>query len=100
MNRYEFTSNGRVFMRVSKAAAKKAFINGNTIAFCPCNLRPGLPWYPEYIFSRETRGEYITDDKSAENDFNNLLNSFEFYNCTDPETGKHTAFFIETGTRV
>ena len=96
MNKFEFTSNGRVFTRISKAAAKRAFIDGFTIAFCPCNLRPGAPWYPEYITNREVRGEYIADETGAENDFYNLLNSFEYYNCTNTETGRYTAFFIET----
>lgn len=95
MNKYEFESNGRIFTRVSKAAAKRAFIDGFTIAFCPSNLRPMTMWHPEYIFNRETRGEYIADETGAENDFNNLLNSFEYYNCTNTETGRYTAFFIE-----
>ena len=95
MNKYKFTDNGRTFERVSKAAAKKAFINGITIAFCPCNLRPGTMWHSEYIFNRETCSEYIADETGADNYFNNLLNSFEFYNCTNTETGKYTAFFIE-----
>ena len=97
MNKYEFTSNGRTFERVSKAIARKAFIKGFTIAFCPSNLRPGPPWYPEYITNREMRNDYILDDVGAENDFYNLLNSFEYYNCTNAETGKYAAFFIETG---
>ena len=97
MNRYEFTSNGRTFTRVSKATAKKAFVSGFTIAFCPSNLRPGTIWHPEYITNRSMRADYMVDDIGVENDFNNLLNSFEYYNCTDPETGRYTAFFIETG---
>lgn len=101
MNKYDFTSNGRVFTRVSKAAAKKAFVAGFTIALCPSNLRPGTPWHPEYITSREIRtaffGDYIIDDIGAKNDFYNLLNSFEYYNCTSTKTGKYTAFFIDTG---
>lgn len=97
MNKYSFTDNGRMFTRVSMAAARRAFIDGFTIVFCPSNLRPGAPWYPEYITSRENRADYIADDIGAENDFYGLLNSFEYYNCTNAETGKYTAFFIETG---
>lgn len=98
MNKYEFTDNNRVFMRVSKAVAKKAFIAGFAIAFCPSNLRPGAPWHPEYITDREMRSDYITDDIGAANDFQNLLNSFEYYNCTTNETGKYSMFFVETST--
>ena len=90
MTEYTFTSQGHTFTRVSKTAAKKAFINGFTIALCPCKLRPGTPWYPECIVNRETLGE---DPADAENEFNRLLNRFEFYNCTN-ETGRYTAFFI------
>lgn len=97
MNKYEFTSNGRTFTRVSKAAAKKAFVAGFTIAICPSNLRPGTMWHPEYITSREMRTDYIVDDIGAANDFESLLNSFMYYNCTNTETGKYTAFFIESG---
>jgi hypothetical protein len=96
MNKYEFTSNGRMFTRVSKAAARKAFVNGFTIAFCPSNLRPGTPWYPELITDRESR-DCLADDIGAANEFQSLLNSFEYFNCTTSETGKYTAFFIETG---
>lgn len=96
MNKFEFKDGGRTFTRVSKAAARKAFINGFSIAFCPCNLLPGGCWHPEYITSREMRKDYIADDIGAANDFKNLLNSFEYYNCTTNETGKYTMFFIET----
>lgn len=98
MNKCSFTDNGRTFERVSMAAARRAFIDGFTIAFCPSNLRPGAPWHPEYITSREMRRDYIADDIGAKNDFHNLLKSFEYYNCTDMETGRYTAFFLETGS--
>lgn len=95
MNRYKFTSrHGQTFTRVSKAVAKKAYINGFVIALCPCKLRAGSPWNPELIIDRETRG-CMTDDTSAENYFEKLLNAFEYYNLNN-ETGKYTAFFIES----
>ncbi len=96
MNKYEFTINERTFARVSKAVAKQAFVNGFTIALCPSNLRPGMPWHPEAIINIEMYGDDIANDKGAENDFNKLLNSFEYCNCVNTETGKYTAFFIET----
>ena len=43
------------------------------------------------------RSDFILDDIGAENDFSNLLNSFQYYNCTSAETGRYTAFFVETG---
>lgn len=98
MNKYSFTDNGRTFERVSKATAKRAFIDGFTIAFCPSNLRPGTMWHTEFITDREARGALYADETGVSNDFNNLLNSFEYYNCTNAETGKYTAFFLEMGS--
>ena len=86
MYRYEFKSNNKTFTRVSKTIAKKAFVDGLTIAMCPSNMRPGTPWHPEYITSRNT---------DLETDFDKLVNAFEWYNCTDTKTGKHASFFIE-----
>ena len=80
MNKYSFTDNGRTFERVSKATAKRAFIDGFTIAFCPSNLRPGTMWHTEFITDREARGALYADETGVSNDFNNLLNSFEYYN--------------------
>ena len=90
MTEYTFTSQGHTFTRVSKTAAKKAYMNGVTIALCPCKLRPGTPWHPECIL-RKTPGNDTTE---TENELNSLLNQFEFYNCTN-ETGRYTAFYIE-----
>jgi hypothetical protein len=100
MNRITFTDGSRTFTRVSKATARKAFVDGFLIAFCPSNLRPGAMWHPEYITSREARSDYIADDIGAANDFENLLNSFMYYNCTTNKTGKYTMFFIETGSNA
>ena len=86
MYRYEFTNNDRTFTRVNKTIAKKAFTKGFTIALCPSNLMPGTPWHHEYITNRDTY---------PETDFDKLVNEFEWYNCTNTETGKRAAFFIE-----
>ena len=77
--------NGATYTRVTKAAARRAFENGETVIFCPCNLRPFDPWHPE-----------TPVEKTAENnDFQKLVNAFEFYNCINTETGKYTAFYME-----
>ncbi len=91
MNKYKFTSKGRTFTRVSKTAAKKAFINGFTIALCPSNLRPGAPWHPETITNREIIGA-----ENPATGFDVLLSSFEYFNCTNTETGRYAEFFIES----
>ena len=86
MYRYEFTDHDKTFTRVSKTIARKAFVEGFTIAMCPSNLRPGTPWHPEYITNR---------NMDPEPDFDKLINAFEWYNCTDTKTGKRASFFME-----
>ena len=44
MRQYTFTENGFTFERVDKKQARKAYNNGLTVRFCPCNLRPGSPF--------------------------------------------------------
>ena len=94
MKHYHFTNKGRLFIRVNKRSAKAAFIAGNTIAICACNLRPGAPYSPEYITSRAARADFILDDIGAANDFRNIVNSYEYYNCRNGETGRYAAFYI------
>ena len=73
------------YLRINKTTARKIWNNGNNeivIYFCPNNLRPGPPYYPEISFY-----------KTGEN-FEKVLTAFEFYNCTCKETGRYTAFYI------
>ena len=93
MNEYTFTSHGQTFTRVSKAVAKKAYINGFVVALCPCKLRPGTPWDSETIISRETRG-CTADDISAGNDFEGMVNSISYYSLNS-ETGTYISYFME-----
>lgn len=95
MNKYSVIIAGTTWERITKKAARKAYISGCSIAFCPVNLRPGEPWHPETIMNRKSREEFTTDETGVKNDFNNYVNSFEFYNCINSETGKYTAFYME-----
>lgn len=70
------------YTRVSKRKARKIFESGATIYFCPVNLRPGYPYYPEILF-------YNTGEN-----FDYSVSSFEMYNCINYETGKYAAFYI------
>lgn len=83
MRAYTFTENGFTFERVDKRQARKAYNNGLRVVVCPVNLRPGCPWYPEIIVSG---GSGAT--------FEEMLNSFIYYNIRDNETGKYAAFYI------
>ena len=82
------------YKRITKHAAKKAYINGSTIILCSVNLRPGAPWHPEITLNRKQREPFVIDEIGLENDFNNYVASFEFYNCQNSETGSYTAFYI------
>ncbi len=83
MNNYTFSDNGFNFKRVNKAKARAAYNNGLRVVFCPCNLRPGYPYYPEAIVNGKSNATFET-----------ALNAFEFYNIRGRETGRYTAFYI------
>lgn len=70
--------------RVSKAQARRLFnANSTPIFACPCNLRPGAPWYPEIMFP--------TDSGAT---FDQLANAATFYKCRDAETGQYLAYYV------
>lgn len=83
MREYTYTDGGRVFKRVNKTTAQRAYNNGLRVVLCPCNLRPGYPFHPEISISGK-----------AESSFENQLKAFEFYNLRGKETGRYTSFFI------
>lgn len=92
MKNYTFTNNGKTYKRVNKTTARAAFVSGATVYFVPCNLRPFGFWAPEVGLNKENNDDPATDDKSY---FNKIVNCFTWYNCTNAETGKYTAFYIE-----
>ena len=94
MKKYQYTEKGFTFERVNKRTARAAYINGLSVVACPVNLRPGAPWHPELVLNRKYRAQFIVDEIGIKNDFNNLIVSFEFYNCPNAETGKYAAFYI------
>lgn len=99
MNKYKFNHNGRTFKRINKKDARTAYKNGLTVILSPVNMHPFNSWsgYP-YIVNRKDRSQFVADETGIINDFNNLVNSFEFYNCPNSETGRYTAFYIPVRT--
>ena len=95
MKKYTFSENGRTYKRISKMAARAAYKNGLTVIICPCNLRPFTPWRFEHRINRKYREHFVIDEIGVMNDFNNLVCSFEYYNCPNSKTGKYAAFYIE-----
>ena len=92
MRKYTFTEKGRAYKRINKNAARAAYMDGLTVIICPCNLRPTQ--YAHRI-NRKDREQLVIDEIGVKNDFNNRVNSFEYYNCINSETGKYAAFYIE-----
>lgn len=76
------TING--YKRITKWTAKKLYEMGKPILLCPVNLRPGGMW-----------GIGCTISKEEGRTFEEILNEFEFYNCSNSETGYYTAFYIK-----
>lgn len=83
MNKYSFTDNGHTFERVDKKTARKAYNSGLRVLFCPVNLLPGYPFYPEISVSGKSPAT-----------FGQALNAFEYYNIRGKETGRYAAFYI------
>lgn len=98
MNNYSFSHRGYTFKRIDKKTARTAYKNGLTVVICPCNLRPFTSWHNEQDINRRSREQFVIDEIGVINDFNNLINSFEFYNCRNKETGRYTAFYIPVET--
>lgn len=93
----EFTYNNFTFKRINKKEARKAYTHGLTVIIAPCNLKPFTPWHVEYNLNISARDEFLEKPAKKEwieNDFNNYINSFEYYNCINSETGRYTAFYI------
>ena len=102
MNNYIFTDkNSNHYKRIDKRQAKRAYDAGKTIILCPCNLRPFGIWAPQIDINKEDYKKagfdkpFIYSDGTSEMDFKRRLNNFEYYNCTNTETGRYSAFYIQ-----
>lgn len=99
MNNYIFKDkNGKNYKRIDKRQAKRLYDAGETVIFCPCNMRPFGFYNPQIEINKndiiaDNGAPLIYADGTRENDFKYIVNSFEFYNCNNTETGKYTAFY-------
>ena len=83
MNNYAFEMGGKLYLRISKAQAKKQYLAGNYIIACPVNLRPDSAWKPFAVLGGSDRS------------FENAANSCTYYNCINSETGRYLAYYAE-----
>jgi len=106
MRRINPTIQGKRYEQVSKPTARKLFKQGRTIYLNSCLMMPGNIWQalcpivlnPEDIASRQELYTRHPDGNrygdTPEKQFNEIVNSFENYNC-DSERGKYANFFIQ-----
>ena len=98
MNNFEFRHNGKTFIRINKRQAINEFMHGNTVIISACNVRPFNAWYFGYMEYSKTicnQRTQVIDYIGYMNAFKNQVSSFEYYNCTNSNTGKYASFYIE-----
>ena len=78
------------FVKINKTKARKLYNNNVNIYIIPCKVYPNYNnmWIQPIKLNKE---EYI--DKNYENDFDKIINNFEYYNC-NTEVGRYTSFYI------
>ena len=94
MNAYTFTCEKGTLKRITKTAARRAYLDGLPVVITPCNMRPVDSWGGMITLDRKYREHMVLDETGAANDFINLVNSFEYYNCTNKKVGKYSAFYV------
>lgn len=85
MKKYKFNYKGVTYTRINKTQAEKRFENGETIYLCACNLRP----FTVHRLAVAVNNSTLTDT----NDFQKVVNTFEYYNCFNSETGKYASYY-------
>lgn len=74
----------RVYLaRIDKRKARNLFERGVKIYLAPSNFRPIGVWFTAHEI-----------DLSAGYDFDTIVNSFDYYNCINHETGYFPSYFI------
>ena len=86
MNKVTCRDGNRVFRRVSKAAARKAWKGNQAVTFCPAKLYPFGGWRPSIT---------VNPQDTERKPFDDVVRGFEYYNCQLHETGYYAAFYVE-----
>lgn len=81
------------YERVSKQKARKVFESGGAVYLAPCKARlDGMLGYPA-----EVKRELSSTDNRVFDEFQTVINAFEYYNCNYSELGKYTAYYLKEG---
>lgn len=98
MNKYVFKTRYGTFERITKTKAQKLFVTKHQTIYivadkCRCDYTHPMT-YPSSI-DYERAIEDIIDDTGLKNYFDNIVNSFQWYNC-NYECGYRVAYYIKT----
>ena len=72
--------------RISKAAAKKLYNNGEVFIIAPCKAALNTPWHIE----SEIDGKLCLSQGWS---FEQFINNYIYYNCKNNQLGKYPAFY-------
>jgi hypothetical protein len=82
----EYLDGDKIYKRVDKRVARKAFNTGMVVHLTTSKAHPG-----SWVGWREIQ---LPQDPDRFNTFDNYVNEFEYYSC-DSEMGKRVNYFIE-----
>lgn len=74
----------KAFQQVNKTKAERLFNEGRGIFLLSCNANPRSCWVSLLRISQ----------KELDDDFKNIVNHFEYYNC-NRTMGKYAVYFIK-----
>jgi hypothetical protein len=84
------------YVRVSKAAARKAYDAGQPVVLCPVKLAPFGGFRPSCMVQRD-----FEDEKGRASfnmpiaDFDTVVQNFVWYNCQLHETGYYASYWVQ-----
>lgn len=95
MNVFTAKDGNTTFKRISKVAARKAYLEGKPVVLCPCKLYPFGGFRPSCMIQRDAEDDAQRDALGLTgHSFNERVQNFEWYNCNMNETGYYTSFFV------
>jgi hypothetical protein len=92
--------------KLNKTQALKALTSGKDIYLCPCKLRFGGPWHPEYLLNQSGWNEWITKaagyvgnptlwkGNPVNTAWSLMYNNWAFYN-TSAEMGSYAHYYVK-----
>lgn len=91
------TPNGKkkTYRRLTKASARRAFLNGETIVLCPSNLAPHKTFLTSNIALADEKPREEIGVVTPSQIFDFAVFQFQFYNCRTEENGRRVNFFIK-----